>query len=68
MTVYTIQPSPRAPKSQALIFSGRIPAGRGWREKEGWVWKVELCLFDGAAGLRALAEALAAYEVDNADA
>ena len=68
MTIYAIQPSPRAQKSQALIFSGRIPAGRGWREKEGWVWKVELCLFDGAADLRALAEALAAYEAKHADA
>ena len=68
MTIYAIQPSPRAPKSQALIFSGRIPAGRGWREKEGWAWKVEPCLFDGAADLRALAEALAAYEAKHADA
>ena len=68
MTVYTIQPSPRAPKSHALIFAGRTPAGRGRREKEGWAWKVEPCLFDGAVDLRALAEALAAYEAKHADA
>ena len=61
MSVYEIRIAPRS-TSQAIIIADRIVVGRGWREKEGWAWKLELVLFEGAGDVIALGMAIKAWE------
>ena len=65
MSAYEIRIAPRS-SSQAIIMADRIVVGRGWREKEGWVWKLDSVVFEGAGDVIALGTAIKAWEERNA--